>query len=233
MKHIGKLAVLGAVLAAAAPFASATTVNGYFWNSTVSNIIPCTPAVGGTCTNPQGAIPTVPNTNTPTATFTVSNPNPTLFDFYLSGLTTDNSLGTFLTNGYGGPNGDVISALGANASQNINDGLFMFTGTTTLTAGQVLSITDDDGVLLYLNGTLVINEGQAQADNPTSPSWTYVVSPALAGTDTFTLYYAETNGAPAQLKADLGLAPEPNSLMLLGTGLLGAAGMIFRKRATA
>ena len=46
------------------------------------------------------------------------------------------------------------------------------------------------------------------------------------------MYYAETNGAWAQLKADLGLAPEPNSLMLLGTGVLAAAGMV-RRRLTA
>jgi len=234
MKQFGKLAVLGAVLAAAAPFASATTVNGTFWNSTVSGIVPCSPPDNGVCTGTQGAIPSViPSAGSATQTFTVSNSNPNLFDFYLSGATLDNSLGSFLANGFSGPNGDVVSSLGANASQNINDGLFMFTGTTFLTAGQVLSITDDDGVLLYLGSTLVINEGQPQSDNPTQPSWTYTVTNATAGAQNFTLYYAETNGAPAQLKADLGLAPEPNSLMLLGTGLVSAAGMIFRKRATA
>lgn len=233
MKYFGKLAVLGAVLAAAAPFASANTVNGTFWNSTVSGIIPCSPPVNGNCTAPQGSIPSViPSAGSATQTFTVSSSNANLFDFYLSGATLDNSLGSFLANGFTGPNGDVVSSLGSNASQNINDGLFMFTGTTFLTAGQVLSIIDDDGVLLFLGSTLVINEGQAQADDPTTPSWTYTVTNATAGAQNFTLYYAETNGAPAQLKADLGLAPEPNSLMLLGTGVLAAAGMV-RRRLTA
>jgi hypothetical protein len=232
MKQIGKLVLLGAVLVAAAPFASAPTVNGSFWSYPSSTIVPCTPAVNGVCTGNQGAIPSV-IPGSPTVTFTVSASSGNLFDFYLSGASNDNSLLSFLTNGYTGPNGDTVSSLGANGALNINDGLFMFTGVTTLTAGQVLSITDDDGVILFLNGVKVIDEGQPQSDNPTAPSWTYVVSPALAGTDTFTLYYAETNGAPAQLKADLGLAPEPNSLMLLGTGLISGAGMLWRKRTAA
>lgn len=56
------------------------------------------------------------------------------------------------------------------------------------------------------------------------------------GTVGFTLDYAEVDGAPAQLVTDLALTgppptvtPEPNSLMLLGTGVLAAAGMVRRR----
>jgi len=55
--------------------------------------------------------------------------------------------------------------------------------------------------------------------------------PLLAGTNTLTIIEAQTglSGAGVDLSADLTQAPEPSSLLLLGTGLLGLAFVLFRK----
>ncbi|MGH9606115.1 MAG: PEP-CTERM sorting domain-containing protein [Terracidiphilus sp.] len=87
------------------------------------------------------------------------------------------------------------------------------TGTVTLAS--------DDGSSLYLNGS---NTALISMPGPQSlASETGVVS-----TDSsFELVYDESNGAPAVLQ--MSETPEPGTLLLLGTGLLGLALLAFRK----
>jgi len=217
-----------AAVLAVAPAANAASVTGYFWNAASSGVVDCTgnngsATVQGTCSGNQGAVPAViPSTGTATSSFTLSNPNgPALFNF---SSTTDNSLTGFLTTGTNGlPNGDVLSYLTGGNVSNIDNGLFEFTGTTFLTLGQIIHVSNDDGINLYIDGVGVILAGSP----PSSGNETWMST--LSGSHAFTLDYVESNAAPAHLTSDILPAPEPNSLMLLGTGVLGAAGMLRRR----
>jgi len=102
----------------------------------------------------------------------------------------------------------------------------MFTGFVSLTAGQVITVTHDDGAILYLNGNIVIN-----SPGPTAPEASmYTVG--STGVYSFYLLYGEVNGAPATLNFPANfvtVTPEPSTFLLMGSGLLGAAGAIRRR----
>ena len=235
-----------ALLIAAAPTANAApySVNGSVWEGQSGPNVVADPS-GVSYTTLLG---------TPTDTFTVSNTSATsLFNFYSvdDGSGATGGLNGFLTtNPSSTSNGDTVTGITSGTkNDSINNDLFQFTGTTTLTSGNTYTFSHDDGLLLYLNGLLVINDGA-----PTSPETTYFQVLAGSGTDTtgctsggstcvyyqgsggslnFTLDYAEVAGPPAELTTNLPLTspvvPEPSSIMLLGTGLLAAAGMVRRR----
>ncbi len=162
---------------------------------------------------------TLPYTHTPDVTGTISNTDPlSLFNFYSN---TDTSLNSFLT--YGGP-GEIVNYLtGASKSgDSINQSVFEFTGLVDIKAGDY-TFTKDDSLILVVNGAECIDAYKATGAQAET------CHVATSGQYNYQLYYDETNGPPAVLQGNLGNAPEPSSFVLLGSGLLGAAGMLRRR----
>ena len=95
--------------------------------------------------------------------------------------------------------------------------VFTFTGAT---AGTNLTITHDDGVGVYVGGTLL----PGTTTGPTSVITETISLPASTG---YQVVFGRENGSPSILRVDV---PEPASIALLGAGLLGL-GMVRRKRA--
>jgi hypothetical protein len=230
----GKLTVIGAVLAASmylTGIARADSVNGAFYYQYLGPYTTLCGACGGTAYNAPS-----PVVGTPTVTFTVSSASGNVFNFDLSnsGVAGDVDLYTFLTAG-----GDTVTGIsGANATNpgadNINNGVFVFTGYTTLTAGTQYEFTHDDGMLLYLTGNGLSNALEINSASPTAAD-TSSFSVSTTGTYSYEVIYAEVNGGPAVLSADVtsSATPEPSSLLLMGTGLLGLAFALFRKNKSA
>jgi hypothetical protein len=219
-----KLAVIGVVLAASMCLtgtARAESISGSVW--------------AGAAVYPAN-LSTTPPSGTPTATFTISNPSGDIFDFYSS---TDDNLTGFLTDD--GINGNTVTYLtGGNqvgscsgvtlASCGINNDVMEFTGTTYLVKGATYSVTKDDAAYLLINGVSMLDSSSL---TDTAALTDYFTWTGATGTQDFVLLYLEVNGGPAVLDSDMTATPEPSSLLLLSTGFLSLAFVIFRmKRAS-
>jgi hypothetical protein len=156
------------------------------------------------------------NTLGPYATFQAPAIN---FDSRVTGYTPNLflNLPQFVSFNSFDPNGDL------------NNTEIVITGLQYLSSGwNKFYITHDDGVSISMPGVSFTFD----QPGPTSPVIDYfaINNPGAPGNYNFTLNYAECCGAPAVLVTNLGTAtPEPGTLLMLGSGVLGLAGVVRRK----
>jgi len=206
MKHLGKLAVLGAVFAAAVPFASATSFSG---NINI-NDTPASASYGGPTTFSLTAV-----NNVPPEPFGAGNPN-------LSSYTGNLTLFTFTNLGSGFP-----TPLEMYSAQDAGGDTVAFYATGFMTAVAQNSGSGD----ISAEVTGYFTETSAAGPGGCTALGTCLTQTGGYDNITFNDTPSLTNG---NVTEDLVATPtpEPNSLMLLGTGLVSAAGLLVRRRRT-
>lgn len=181
--------------------ASANTVTGSIWENQPGPAGNATPA-------------NVPGT-TPDVTFSTTTP----INFNSGILYT---IGEFLSSG----SGSTILTGAGELGNTLNNTIFNFVGTVSVTNGQTFTVGHDDGLTLVIDGNTVIN-----LPGPHSPGDDTVTYTGPTGTFGFQLVYGECCGGPAELDISLPLTsavPEPSTWAMMIIGFAGLGYMGFR-----
>jgi len=201
-----KIAGLAAIVSASMATAQAQ-ITGYLWDSSVSGLSDSSPNV-----------PSVPPSTSPSVTFTVPNGSLNFNSGSGDGSPGDGyTIGGFLASGGATVTGGTLSTAGANTF-NLDNTLIQLVGQVTVVNGQSYNVEHDDGVVLTIGSTTLVNEPDPTSAVTTDYTWT-----GASGTYSFDLLYAEVKGPPAVLITSLPLeaspVPEPTT-MLAGALLL-------------
>jgi hypothetical protein len=193
-----KLLIGGALaLLASSSLAHANTVSGSVYEVSQAIASDATPA------------------NVPGGPAAVTFTAPTPLNFFSGNQYT---IGEFLTSGAA-----TVLTGSSHLGDTLDGTLFNFTGSVTVTNGEMFTAGHDDGLTLIIDGITVIS-----APGPTSFQNTTDTYTGPSGTFAFQLVYGECCGAPADLSISLPLSsavPEPATwgMMLLGFAGLGFA----------
>jgi hypothetical protein len=122
-------------------------------------------------------------------------------------------------------NNDVISTGTATTQTATTYGQILeISGTENFVSGTTYSITHDDGIVVTLDGSVIISSMVPTA-SPITNTFT------ASGTHNIVIEYAECCGNPAILTSNLpanSTVPEPGSLALVFGALLTGGGLLFR-----
>jgi len=130
----------------------------------------------------------------------------------------DYTVGSWL-NSLGSLVGSPTYSNGLLSTSTQNDILYEFTGSAYFVKNQVYSIQHDDGVEIQIGGSSNFDTGSTLA-GATSPVISPITYTGATGMQSFIFTYGECCGAPAVFQTTLA-TPEPMSMLLLGTVLLG------------
>ena len=135
-----------------------------------------------------------------------------------------NTLTGFLTSTIG----NTTFSSAPSATQSALGTLLVLTGSTYLTQGESYTLSHDDGVNLYI-GTGAPTDLLVSAGYQTIANQSPFVYTGASGEYNFELLYVSNYEAPSELVSSIASTPEPSSFVLLGSGLLGAAGVVRRR----